>query len=148
MENCDSKPAPMQSKSVGKLVSPGHVRSDTTNGTDMHGLGTFDDTPIVLSHGSNHQKPSTDAFGMVPVNGDWSVGLKMGGSTDEPLVSGLEYNNGPVDVGNPTGLVGEAVATVGLGLHPNNHKRRYDRNRSKRVHAKRQAMKKKKWIEK
>jgi len=85
---------------------------------------------------------------MVPVNGDWSVGLKMGGSTDEPLVSSLEYNSGPVDVGNPTGLVGEAVATVGLGLHPNNCKRRYNRNCSKRVHAKRQAMKKKKWIEK
>jgi len=76
-------PAPVGGNSVGKSVSPGHVRSDTTNGTDMHGLGTFDDTPHILSHGSNHWKLRTDAIGTVPVNGDWSVGLKMGGSTDE-----------------------------------------------------------------
>jgi len=148
MENLDSKPAPVGGNSVGKLVSPGHVRSDTTNGMDMHGLGTFDDTPHILFHGSNHWKPRTDAIGMVPVNGDWSVGLKMGGSTDGPFVSSSGFNNGPVDVGNLTGLAGEAVATIDFGLNLRNHKQRYDHNHSEGKPAMRHAMKKKKWIEK
>ena len=148
MENLDSKPAPVGGNSVGKLVSPSHVRSDTTNGMDMHGLGTFDDTPHILSHGSNHWKLRTDAIGTVPVNGDWSVGLKMGGSNAGPFESGFGINNGSVDGSNVTDLVVEAVSSVGFGLNSRNRKRRYDRNRSEAKRVKRQAMKKKKWIEK
>jgi len=82
------------------------------------------------------------------VNGDWSVGLKMGGSNAGPFVSGFGINNGSVDGSNVTGLVGEAVSTVGFGLNSRNRKWRYDRNHSEAKRVKRQAMKKKKWIEK
>jgi len=148
MDSLDSKPASVGGNSVGKSVSQGHVRSDTTHGTDMHGLGTFDDTTHILSNGSNNRKPRTNAIGMVPVNGDWSVGLKMGGSNAGPFESGFGINNGSVDGSNVTDLVGEAVSSVGFGLNSRNRKRRYDRNRSEAERVKRQAMKKKKWIEK
>jgi len=148
MDSPDSKPASVGGNSVGKSVSQGHVRSDTTHGTDMHGLGTFDDTIHILSDGSNYRKLRTDAIGTVPVNGDWSVGLKMGGSNAEPIESGFGINNGSVEGSNVTDLVGEAVSTVGFGLNSRNRKGRYDRNRSVAKRAKRDVMKKKKWIEK